>query len=166
MSEDMDIKDFSAEDFNLDDIDDVSLNLNRILVATDGSHSSIMAVEYAVALAKITRAAIKAVYVDTAEDDWPYPEVPFTRDFLKEISPSAAGLNVAKLFAEKNGVKCETALLYHTNAAEAIVEAANKYDADLIIVGNTDRGGLRRLAIGSVAETVANTSNIPVLVLK
>jgi len=38
--------------------------------------------------------------------------------------------------------------------------------ADLIVVGDTGRTGLKRIALGSVAETVVKAAPIPVLVVK
>lgn len=48
--------------------------------------------------------------------------------------------------------------------AEVIVQAAIDIDADLIVVGSHRRTGLRKLALGSVAERVLHTAHCPVLV--
>jgi nucleotide-binding universal stress UspA family protein len=48
-------------------------------------------------------------------------------------------------------------------AAPAIIAAANRYRAQLIVVGTHGRSGVRRLLIGSVAERVVRTAACPVL---
>lgn len=48
-------------------------------------------------------------------------------------------------------------------AAAAIVAAAKRHRAQLIVVGTHGRSGVRRLLIGSVAERVVRTAPCPVL---
>jgi hypothetical protein len=54
----------AAEDVNIGDIQDVCLDFDRILLATDGSEPAILATQYAVTLAKTFEASILAIYVD------------------------------------------------------------------------------------------------------
>jgi nucleotide-binding universal stress UspA family protein len=56
-------------------------------------------------------------------------------------------------------------LVKHGNAADEILRAADKVDADLIVVGTHGRSGLDRLVCGSVAESVMRRSSRPVLVV-
>jgi len=49
---------------------------------------------------------------------------------------------------------------------EAIVEAAQKNRADLIVMGCHGRTGFKRLLLGSVAERVIGRATCPVLVVK
>ena len=48
----------------------------------------------------------------------------------------------------------------------AIIQAAVKYAADLIVLGSHGRSGLSRLLLGSVAERVIGQAPCPVLVVK
>jgi nucleotide-binding universal stress UspA family protein len=52
------------------------------------------------------------------------------------------------------------------NAGHMIADLAKKIGADLIVIPSHGRTGLKRLLIGSVAETVVRLSPCPVLVLK
>jgi len=65
-------------------------------------------------------------------------------------SATAAGLRVRSLVLEGP-------------AADAIVRAAQRQRADLIVLGTHGRTGMRRLLIGSVAERVVRTAKSPVL---
>ena len=51
-------------------------------------------------------------------------------------------------------------------AAEAIVEAAEKRDADMIVMGTHDRTRLTRAVLGSVTDEVLHRSSRPVLILR
>jgi nucleotide-binding universal stress UspA family protein len=50
--------------------------------------------------------------------------------------------------------------------ADAIIQAAEKEDADLIVMGTHGRTGLTRLLMGSVAEAVVRKAKCPVLTIK
>jgi nucleotide-binding universal stress UspA family protein len=47
-----------------------------------------------------------------------------------------------------------------------IVEEADRWDADLIVLGTHGRRGFRRLIMGSVSEGVVHKSNKPVLMVR
>ncbi len=51
-------------------------------------------------------------------------------------------------------------------APKVITEQASAWGADLIIMGSHGRNGLHRLIMGSVAEEVFRSSEIPVLLVK
>ena len=48
----------------------------------------------------------------------------------------------------------------------AIVEYAEQWPADLIVIGTHGRRGIRRLAMGSDAEFVIRTTPVPVLLVR
>jgi len=50
--------------------------------------------------------------------------------------------------------------------AQGILQMATDARADLIVVGTHGRGGLKRLALGSVAEEIVRTAPCPVLVAR
>jgi nucleotide-binding universal stress UspA family protein len=57
-------------------------------------------------------------------------------------------------------------LLRTGDARGVICETAVELDADLIVMGTHGRHGLSRALLGSVAEYVVRTSNIPVLTVR
>lgn len=52
------------------------------------------------------------------------------------------------------------------NASRALIAVAKRENADLIVTGSHGRRGVRRVFIGSIAETVVRTSPVPVLVVR
>jgi nucleotide-binding universal stress UspA family protein len=56
-------------------------------------------------------------------------------------------------------------LLEAGDPATAILEAAKSHAADLVVMGTHGRTGLRRLALGSVAERVVRAASAAVLVV-
>ncbi|HTY81313.1 MAG TPA: universal stress protein [Dehalococcoidales bacterium] len=52
------------------------------------------------------------------------------------------------------------------NAAEEILKAAERVQADLIAMSTHGRSGLRRLAFGSITDKVLRVSKIPVLMVR
>jgi nucleotide-binding universal stress UspA family protein len=57
------------------------------------------------------------------------------------------------------------AFLEQADPREAVLAAAKKVNADLIVMGTHGRRGIVRALIGSVAESVVRTSPIPVLTM-
>ena len=51
-------------------------------------------------------------------------------------------------------------------ATEEILAAADKYNADIIVMGTHGRKGIDRILFGSVAEKVVTQSKIPVLTIR
>jgi len=155
----------SADEVNLGDIDEVCVEIGRILLPTDGSEPSVAATEYAVALAKTFGAMVKAIYVDTGLEALEYPEEVMSEDVYEGVHSSIKGLALAKALCERNGVGCEVEIV-HGGVAKRIVATAEAWKADMIVLGDTGRTGLKRIALGSVAEAVVKGSPMPVLVVK
>jgi nucleotide-binding universal stress UspA family protein len=77
----------------------------------------------------------------------------------------------SRLLRERLDVACEHArgikIIAHLRAgdpADSILRAADDVQADVIVAGSHRRTGLRRLALGSVAERVLHESHCPVLI--
>ena len=155
----------AAEDVKLEDIQDVCLDFDQILLATDGSEPAIIATQYAVTLAKTYGASILAIYVDDGVDALELPEEIESDDSWEGYHPSVKGLAVAKVMAERNGVPV-TAKIIRGGVAKQIIKVAIDIKADMIVLGETGRTGLKRLGMGSIAETVIRGSETPVFVIK
>ncbi len=155
----------AAEDVNIGDIQDVCLDFDRILLATDGSEPAILATQYAITLAKTFQASILAIYVDDGVEKLQLPEEIESDDTWEGYHPSIKGLGIAKIMAERNGVSVEIQII-RGGVAKRIIKTAQEHNADVIVLGETGRTGLKRLGMGSIAETVIKGSETPVFVIK
>src|SRR5258708_38150698 len=74
----------------------------------------------------------------------------------------------AVAMAEKEGVVVHSALLEKSDRdiAHSILAESRKVNADVIVLGTHGRRGLRRLVMGSDAESVVRESKVPVLLLR
>ena len=50
--------------------------------------------------------------------------------------------------------------------AEKIIEEAEKWGADLIVMGSRGLGGFSRLLLGSVSDAVIRYSKVPVVIVR
>lgn len=155
----------AAEQVKMGEIDEVCIAVDRILLATDGSEPAVMATQYAVTLAKTFDASVKAIYVDDGVESLELPEEREAEDVWEGAHPSIKGLGIAKVMCERNNVPVEIDII-NGGIAKRIIKTAEDMDADLIVLGDTGRTGLKRLGMGSIAETVIRASSVPVFVVK
>jgi nucleotide-binding universal stress UspA family protein len=155
----------AAEEVKLADIGALEHSIQRILLPTDGSEPAVRATQYAVMLAKLLGASIAAIYVDTGQEDVELPEELDSDDYFEGVHPSAKGLIIAHRLAQANNVACSIDVV-KGGIAKRIVHTAEEMGVGLIVLGDTGRSGLKRIALGSVAEAVVKASTIPVLVVK
>lgn len=138
-----------------------------ILVATDFSDPSEVALRYALDLA----AALKASVVLLHAYEIPVagiPEANFVAPFdmaerLAKASQAALDGWVGK-FGDR-GVPL-TGMLKCGDPREVVERAAKEANADLIVLGTHGRRGLSRILLGSVAEYVVRTASHPVLTIR
>lgn len=136
---------------------------DKILVPLDGSELAEVTLWYAEGLAGRMRSAITLLIVISPED----LTSRYMYDcYLKEIS------NRTKVNAEERGVgkkggeiKVDYEIL-KGNAAEEIVDYANKAKINLIIMSTQGRSGVRRWALGNVANKVLRATRKPVLLIR
>lgn len=155
----------AAEEVNLADLGEMQHSIKTILLATDGSEPAVRATQYAVMFAKLLGARIKAIYVDTGMEDIELPDETLADDVFEGVHPSAKGLIIAHRLAAANDVECEIDIV-RGGIAKRIVHTAEDEKVGLVILGDTGRTGLKRIALGSVAEAVVKASVIPVMVIK
>lgn len=144
----------------------------RILVATDGSKLSNMAVEHAIDLADITGAEVVALKVVPR-----YPQTYFEGGVALAAAEVARiekqwndeameAVNAVKAAGQKREVKVKPVTVKSDLIAEAIIAAAKRNKVDLIVMASHGRKGIKRLLLGSETQHVLTHSHIPVLVLR
>jgi nucleotide-binding universal stress UspA family protein len=144
-----------------------------ILVAVDGSASAQRAVEVAIEQAKAFSAKLTILYIVEI------PVTPFFPDKETEIDERKVRegaktegekmVSSAASLAEARGVKMiKQEVMRHTghSTAEGIIDYAKKNAADLIVVGTTGLGGIKKLLLGSVANDVVGSAHCSVLVVR
>ena len=67
--------------------------------------------------------------------------------------------------AARRGIQAEVKVIPHHHAAEAICDAAERFEADVICIGSHGQTGLAATLMGSVAQAVVGRSTRPVLVV-
>lgn len=136
----------------------------KILVATDFNAPSEAAVAYAVSLAQKLGAKVHVVHAfELPLVGFPDGVMTITAEMAARILDGAqtALSKVSSTYAER-GVMIETSL-EQADPREAVLTAAKKVGADLIVMGTHGRRGIARALIGSVTEAVVRTSPVPVL---
>ncbi|MGC9152287.1 MAG: universal stress protein [Vulcanisaeta sp.] len=140
--------------------------ISKILLGYDGSKAGDKALDYAISIAKSFNAKLYILHVieegkiAIAPDSSMYPSLIETMEKQGKDLVSRA---VEK--AKSSGVDAEGLLEVGADAAETIINIANKLNVDLIIVGSRGLKGLTRFLLGSVSEKVVRYANRPVLVV-
>ncbi|USZ72149.1 universal stress protein [Natronosalvus halobius] len=136
-----------------------------ILVPTDGSVEGERAVEYAIDLARLHDATVRAIYVVNAAN---YGGLPMETawdgitDALREEGEAAVE-RVVELAPDD--VIVETQVL-EGSPSRVIVAEAQPEKCDLVVMGTHGRGGIDRLLLGSVTERVVRRAGVPVLTVR
>lgn len=144
----------------------------RILVATDGSALSDKAVASALSLAKLCGATVVALKVvpryprSYLEGGVTVDNTEIKRIEAKWSELAQTMLDKVKEEGQAMGVKVKTSIAKSDLVAEAIMSAATKQKADLVVMASHGRKGLKRLLLGSETQHVLTHSEIPVLVLR
>ncbi len=132
----------------------------RILVPLDGSKLAEAALKQACHLAKLTDAELILVRA-TILPTIPMGTVPIDITELRENERRGVAqyLEQAAERAKAEGVKKIETVVVDNEAAIAIIDTAEKYEVDLIVMSTHGRTGLNRWLFGSVAEKVLRHSN-------
>lgn len=137
--------------------------ISRILVPTDFSDASDVALDYARSLAAQLGASVELLHV--LED-------PFVAEGLLAEAYVTEGPSVradlladARARLEHRATPGVTTTVLFGRGAATIVDYAAHSDANLIVMGTHGRTGLAHLVMGSVAESVVRTARCPVLTI-
>ena len=144
----------------------------RILVATDGSALSKKAVASAIELAATCGAQLVALKVVPR-----YPQayfegsIPLSAEEISRIETqwtesAQEQLAAVEKAAKAKGVGTKVVTVKSDVVSDAIIAAAKKQKADLIVMASHGRKGIKRLLLGSETQQVLTHSHIPVLVLR
>jgi nucleotide-binding universal stress UspA family protein len=144
----------------------------KILVATDGSTLSKKAVTSAIGLAAACGAELVALKVVPR-----YPQayfegsIPLSVQDVSRVEKQWTDAAQAAVDAVVKSAKAKNVVAKGITAksdvvSDAIIAAAKKQGADLIVMASHGRKGIKRLLLGSETQQVLTHSHIPVLVLR
>lgn len=151
------------------------MTTRRILVAVDGSKSSIAASVQAIDLAKSLGAELIALYVISSDARYDYVEDTITPRLpraLKDVMMVAMRrgekhLDKVKQKAKEKNVNVKTDIIVGiSSVVKEIVNYAEKNSINMIVVGSRGLTGFKKMLLGSVASGVVTYANCPVLVIK
>jgi nucleotide-binding universal stress UspA family protein len=135
----------------------------NILIPFDGSEGAASVLHHASELAHWYDATIQILYVaDTTRDSVTVVDG-HTVDVL--VRKGEDIVNEAAKTLDTLGVSYETDVV-QGNPAPTIVDYAERFDQDLVVMPTHGREGLSRYLIGSVSEKVVRLSSVPVLTVR
>ena len=142
--------------------------LKNILVATDFSEPSVVALDYGRDLARSYAAALHVMHVIEDVPALYGPEIGFAMaDVERNIEAGVRrDLDAALAPRDRDTLDVRTTITRAPNVSRAITEYAQHNAIDLIIVGTHGRNAFHRFLIGSVAERVMRTAPCPVLTVR
>ncbi|MDH5686310.1 MAG: universal stress protein [Candidatus Bathyarchaeota archaeon] len=145
--------------------------IERILIPVDGSSNSNRALEFAINLARKCSAEIYLLHVMSfvpiyLSDLWEpfHSSLPYT--YFEESEEE--GEDILASASDKvgdAGIK-SFALLDHGRTASKIIQTAEEWRIDLIVLGSENRSLIAKLFLGSVSDEVTHKAPCPVLLVK
>lgn len=142
----------------------------HILIPTDGSDLSKLAVQHGISLAKATNAKVTSLTVITPGQLFLLePDIvsETLADYRKHLVNFASKcLDQVKAAALAEDVPCDVMYVEHDHPYQAIIDAASNQHCDLIVMASHGRRGLSAVVLGSETVKVLTHSTIPVLVYR
>jgi nucleotide-binding universal stress UspA family protein len=142
----------------------------HILLPTDGSSLSQVAIQKGVQLAKSIKARITGISVMPEHKYYMYQTdiiVQVKKETAKQHKLQAdRNLSVVEKAAKDAGVSCETLCEISDHPHEMIIKVAEKRGCDLIMMASHGRRGIGALLLGSETQKVLTHTRIPVLVYR
>jgi nucleotide-binding universal stress UspA family protein len=152
---------------------------SRILVAIDGSISSMHTIDYAISIAMKNNSQLVILYVI---DVYKYPYLPSSiilaptfgsEKYLEERNEAEKQMNKIKEKYKqktKNNIdskELKTEIVEGAkSAATTIMEYAESENIDLIIIGSKGRTSFKKLLLGSVSSDIIKNAHCAVLVIR
>jgi len=152
----------------------ITIDYKKIMIATDGSDCSNIAIEKGIELARLSGGTVYAVYVMSTAylptmDSSAYffvdtnPSWESIREALKNQGQQA--VNYIKKLGETKGIKVESILL-EGYPSDELIRYAEENEMDIVVMGTLGKTGVDRILLGSVAGNLVRHSKISVMVVR
>lgn len=135
--------------------------ISRILCPIDFSESSQHALAQAAAVARASTAGVTLLHVFVNRPAMDLPPAMLEDEDRQRLVEKLRALSETVAPGLRPDVRIEEAPAAH----EAILDAIEDLDPDLLVMGTHGRSGFRRLFLGSVTEKVVRTAPCPTLVV-
>ena len=141
----------------------------KIMVATDGSETSMRTAKLAISLARLAGGRVAAIYVVDISRlaQLPgYTTLPGLSERLMGLMFKEGEEATSEIgeMASDAGVPFEK-IIAEGNPSEEILRQCKDSGTDLLVIGSIGRTGLEKIMLGSVAEKVVRNSKVPVLIV-
>lgn len=142
----------------------------HILIPTDGSSLSRIALEHGLDMAKATDARVTVLHVGTPFHVFAAQTAAITdtRPEYERHAKARAGeiTGAVEAAARKKGVNCRATIAVGEHPYEEIIRTAGEEGCDLVVMASHGRKGVKALLLGSETQKVLTHSSIPVLVYR
>jgi len=142
--------------------DQKSIAFHHLLMATDFSEASERALEYAIAIAHRHGSTLSIVHALPGEprDRIPIGPLPHVLDRRRLEAEKQM-----KHLAEEPRLRAlrHNILLERGNVSDVLGDEIQRDNIDLLVMGTRGRGGLKKVALGSVAEQILHLASCPML---
>jgi nucleotide-binding universal stress UspA family protein len=141
-----------------------SIEFKQVLIATDFSDASQRAFDYAVVLARRYRSTLFVAHALPPDPHEPIPIYPLPREMDRDRLEAEQQM---KQLGEKARIhELNPHLLLEQGPVwDVLASVIQRENVDLLVLGTRGRGGLEKLALGSVAEEVLRLAPCPVLTI-
>jgi nucleotide-binding universal stress UspA family protein len=146
--------------------------ISKVLVAMDGSESSLNAYQYASFLAKQCDAALLIVNIFDAFERISSKIKQELGEVAKQIEAEGGTaitlqmLDDYKSEAKDSGIKDVKTLIREGNAATEILHIADEEKADTIVIGSTGINAVKEFPVGGVSHKIVHHAKCPVTVVR
>jgi universal stress protein A len=148
-------------------IEDTMIAIKNILVATDFSEPSGVAMAYGRDLAKSNRARLHVLHAVDDVNVHASMDGGFVGDLQIQLEAGARrDLDALMRDDDFTALGAVAVVTRGANPADAIIEYAKANSIDLIVTGTHGRAGIQHVLMGSVAERVVRTAPCPVLTVR
>jgi len=141
----------------------IAVNLDDILFATDFSPSAATAKLYVQALAHRYQSKLRLLHVVDLGAAFKSPDAGITLDIFRRFGEESLTKLRSELVAPQ--IYVETVLREGTDPAMEILQAAQNKSTNLLVIGTRGHKGLARLVLGSTAEELIHQAQCPILTI-
>ena len=145
----------------------------HVMTPVDGSDLSLRAARHGMQLARLCKAKLTSITVSPTyrqhfQEGFVAPAVPVLRERWEAQRAERAQEVLDQICMESSqvGVECNSLHVFGDAPYQAIIDAAQSNNCDVVVMGSHGYGGAKLFILGSETGRVLSHSTIPVLVYR